>query len=380
MEGNENNLGMSLFDNASDLEINMDFTTEGLQDFEDNSDDNQEDNENQDGLDITGSDEQNNLGEDENPEEVGENEDHEEEGEDSDENSPNIYSSFASVLSEQGLLPSLDLQKDKPITNVEELTSSIKLEIENQAKEYIVNKIGQEGYDALNKGISLAEYQQYQDNVNTLEGITEDTLAEDIELSKKIIYQDYLNQGIDENRAMRLLKKSIDAGDESIIEDARESLASLKVGEAKRLQQLADERQARALAEAQEQEKIDNDLKNSIYNKTEFFKGIKVNKTIQDTVYNSITKIVGKSPSGIMENKLMRDRRENPIDFDSKLYYLYEMTNGFKDLSKITNKSETKAISKLERDLRKTKFEDSGTPSYLTDPNSYGGIGSEIVF
>jgi len=213
MEGNENNLGMSLFDNASDLEINMDFTTEGLQDFEDNSDDNQEDNENQDGLDITGSDEQNNLGEDENPEEVGENEDHEEEGEDSDENSPNIYSSFASVLSEQGLLPSLDLQKDKPITNVEELTSSIKLEIENQAKEYIVNKIGQEGYDALNKGISLAEYQQYQDNVNTLEGITEDTLAEDIELSKKIIYQDYLNQGIDENRAMRLLKKSIDAGD-----------------------------------------------------------------------------------------------------------------------------------------------------------------------
>jgi len=76
----------------------------------------------------------------------------------------------------------------------------------------------------------------------------------------------------------------------------------------------------------------------------------------------------------------MRDRRENPIDFDSKLYYLYEMTNGFKDLSKITNKSETKAISKLERDLRKTKFEDSGTPSYLTDPNSYGGIGSEIVF
>jgi hypothetical protein len=377
MEGNENNLGMSLFDNTNDLEINMNFSSEGLDEFDEDLNPINNDNDN---LDDTGLDEQNNLGEDENPEEVGEDEDQVEEGEDSDENSPNIYSSFASVLSEQGLLPSLDLQKDKPITTVDELTSSIKTEIEAQAKNYLLEKIGQEGYDALEKGVSLAEYQQYQDNIDTLENITDDTLSQDIELSKKIIYQDYLNQGIDEARAMRLLKKSIDAGEDSIIEDARESLASLKVGEAKRLQQLVVEREAQAKATAQAQEKIDNDLKNAIYSKTEFFKGIKVNKTIQDTVYNSITKIVGQSPTGVMENKLMRDRRENPIDFDSKLYYLYEITNGFSDLSKITSKSETKAISKLERDLRKTKFEDSGTPSYLSDPNSYGGIGSEIVF
>jgi hypothetical protein len=377
MEGNENNLGMSLFDNTNDLEINMNFSSEGLDEFDEDLNPINNDNDNPD---DTGLDEQNNLGEDENPEEVGEDEDQVEEGEDSDENSPNIYSSFASVLSEQGLLPSLDLQKDKPITTVDELTSSIKTEIEAQAKNYLLEKIGQEGYDALEKGVSLAEYQQYQDNIDTLENITDDTLSQDIELSKKIIYQDYLNQGIDEARAMRLLKKSIDAGEDSIIEDARESLASLKVGEAKRLQQLVVEREAQAKATAQAQEKIDNDLKNAIYSKTEFFKGIKVNKTIQDTVYNSITKIVGQSPTGVMENKLMRDRRENPIDFDSKLYYLYEITNGFSDLSKITSKSETKAISKLERDLRKTKFEDSGTPSYLSDPNSYGGIGSEIVF
>jgi hypothetical protein len=377
MPKEEEFLGMSLFDDTNNLEINMDFNPDDLEEDVDidNLDEQEENIQEQENPE-----EQDNLDEDENPEEVGENEDQEEEGDDSDENSPNIYSSFASVLNEQGLLPSLDLQGIKDIKNADDLSALFKSEIETQSKSYLLEKLGQEGYDALEKGISLAEYQQYQDNVLTLDSITEDSLRDDIELSKKLIYQDYLSQGIDDKRAMRLLKKSIDAGEDSILEDAIESLGSLKVVEGKRLEKLAAERKEQQLLESQAQTKIDNDLKNSIYNKTEFIKGIKVNKSIQDKVYNSITKVVGKSPTGVLENRLMKERRENPIDFDSKLYYLYELTNGFSDFSKITSKAETSALSKLEKDLRRTKFEGSGTPSYLNDKESYGGIGSEIVF
>jgi hypothetical protein len=89
--------------------------------------------------------------------------------------------------------------------------------------------------------------------------------------------------------------------------------------------------------------------------------------------------VVGKSPEGIMENQLMKDRRENPVDFDTKMYYLYEITKGFKDFSKIVSKSESTAIKRLEGELRKTKFQDNGTPAYLSDPESYGGVGSELV-
>ena len=152
--------------------------------------------------------------------------------------------------------------------------------------------------------------------------------------------------------------------------------------QAVQLQKLQDERQTEHQKEVEKQEKIDNDLKNTIYKSKEIIEGLKIDKAVQDKVYQSITKVVGQSPSGIMENKLMRDRRQDPINFDTKLYYLYELTNGFKDFSKLISKSESKAVSKLEQTLRQTNFKGQGnTPTFLGDPNSYGGseFGSELV-
>ena len=379
MEGTEDLTGMGLFE-SSGLELDFnDLESLGLEETTD--------------PDETGTpekgDEKNippvsGANEDENPESVVGDEDQEGKDHDSDDadTSPNLYSSFASALSEQGLLPSLDLESgETKIENIDDLSTALKSEIDTQVKDYLIAKVGDEGYEALNKGISLAEYQQHQDNVLTLEGISENDIVEDIELSKKIIYQDYLAQGIGEQRAARLLNKSIDAGEAAIIEDAKESLESLKITETKRLAQLAEDRQEQTRIEAAKQEKIDNDLKNSIYNSQEIIKGIKVNKTIQDRVYQSITKVVGKSPAGVLENQLMKDRRENPVDFDSKLYYLYELTKGFSDFTKLVNKSQTTAVGQLEKALQNTKFDTAGgTPDFLRDPESYsGGIGSEIV-
>jgi len=373
MEGTQEDLGMSLFDMQDNLEINFDGIPEEYLEDEINTDVQPPVNTSKDDVDNI------NTNEDENPEDVVG--DEEPEGdEEIDDSSPNPYSSFASVLSRQGLLPSLDLEKNE-IKSEDDLAKVVKDEIDNQAKNFIVSKIGQDGYEALEKGVSLAEYQQHQDNILTLDGITDSVIEEDIELSKKIIYQDYLAQGMDENRAMRLLKRSIDAGDDSVIEDAKESLGSLKLTEAKRMEALVTQREADSRRVAAEQEKIDNDLKNAIYNTDEFIKGQKVNKATQDRVYQSITKIVGKNSNGVMENQLMKDRRENPIDFDTKLYYLYEITKGFKDFSLLESKTKTKASNELERALKGMKFDSDGTtPAYLSDPNSYsGGIGSEIV-
>src|SRR5690606_41068796 len=115
---------------------------------------------------------------------------------------------------------------------------------------------------------------------------------------------DYLSQGMDSNRVNRILKKSIDLGEETIIEDAKKSLESLKAIQTKKLEQIAEQRQQQIKQQQELQEKIDNDLKNNIYNNDEFIKGIKVSKAIKDRVYDSITKIVGESPTGVAENKL----------------------------------------------------------------------------
>lgn len=389
MEGNDNLQDMSLFNNI-DLELNFEGSLPDediMRDFleEDGAGDSAGDANAGDDDDNLEGDNDNNLGEDD---ESDENEDEESRGSsqeegsdtgDSQDASPNFYSSLATVLNEQGLLPNLNLKENK-IENIDDFTNAIKSEVNDQVKNYLLEKIGEEGYDALEKGISLAEFEQHRNNVLTLDSIDEQSLSDNLELSKEIILQDYIQQGISEDKAIRILKKTIDLGDEAILEDAKLSLQSLKEFEQVRLENVKVEREKARLDAIREQEKIDNDLKNSIYKSDEIIPGMKLNKQIQDKVYKSITEIVGQTPDGMLENKLMKHRREDPIAFDVKMYYLYELTNGFNDFSAVVKKQQSRAVNDLERALRQTSFEDSGNPTYLDDRDSYeGGLGSELV-
>lgn len=369
---------MDLFEQEGDFELNFSTSPDDYQKEQPEEEIESED----DSEDINSSEDQNDpeevAGEEEGQEEEGENTDDEE----SDEVSPddNLYSSFASVLSEKGLLPSIDLDSNK-IKSVDDLTETLKQEIQIQSRQYLINKVGEDGLEALERGISLAELQQYNNNVNTLDNITKETIEGDLDLAKQLIKQDYLSQGMDERRVNRILKKSIDLGEEVIIEDAMESLESLKLIQARQLEKLAEERRFQEEQNRQLQEKIDNDLKSSIYNDSEYFKDMKVNKDIQDRVYKSITQVVSQDPNtGVAENRLMKDRRENPIEFDKRLYYLYEITDGFKNINKLISKSESKAANSLEKILRNNKFETSGKPSFMDDPDSYDGPSGELVF
>ena len=377
--------GMDIFASDSDIELNFDPSPEGSEFEEDITEEEQE---------ITGEESEENIkpGDDlEDQESVTGEEQENIESSDSDEETDDdssepedtssaLYSSLASVLNEEGLLPSLDLENTK-IESIDDLTLSIKSEIENQVRDNLISKIGEEGYNALERGISLSEYQAYESTINSLDGIDEGILRDNLELAQNIIMQDYIAQGMDESRAARILKRSIDLGEEAVVEDALESTKSLRAIQDKELERIAVEREEQRQRHIDMQQKIDNDLKSSIYSEKEFIKGLKPNKAIRDRVYQSITKVVGQSPEGIAENKLMRQRRENPVEFDTKLYYLYEMTDGFNDFSKLVSKSESKATSKLESAIRKTKFGSSTNPGFVSDPNSYGGIAddSELV-
>jgi hypothetical protein len=55
------------------------------------------------------------------------------------------------------------------------------------------------------------------------------------------------------------------------------------------------------------------------------------------------------------------------------------MTKGFSDFSKLMNTTESKVTSNFEKALRSNKnFENSGSPDFLNDKNSYNGIGDEL--
>ncbi len=306
--------------------------------------------------------------EDEDPEDVDSDNDDEDEGSGEDnkgKSSSNLYSSLAAVIHEQGLLPSLDITASK-IESLDDFTEALNKEQEIQVKikldEYISN-------------LDVQSIAQSKKEIQNLESIDSDTLKDNLELAKSIIYKDYLNQGIGEKKASHLLKRLIDLGEDAILEDATESLDSLKEFETRKIEETKDNYLKQVEQDKIDQVKLETQLKSVIYDNKEPLKGLKVTKALQDKVYKSINEIVGKSPDGVFENKFMKARRENPIEFEARMYFLYELTDGFTNYSKITTTAKSKAVTDLETLAKKAGVKDNGTPQWMQDGESYFNSG-----
>ena len=355
----DNELGMGLFEGNQELNFN----------FAIPEDDNTDEEENDDNIDVEDTTlENNNHVEDDSSEEVDE-EDVEDEGSEGSESSSNLYSSLAAFVHEQGLLPSLDIDL-KEIKSADDFANVFNKELDIQAElrlnDYLANL-------DLNK-IGVAKQE-----ISDLNSINTDSLKDNIDLAKRIIYDDYLNQGLDEKKANRMLNRLIDLGEDAILEDAEESLQSLKEFKAREIERETQSYKERLEADKVEQAKLDEQMKKTIYESKDLISGLKPNKSLQDKVYKSINDIVGKSPDGTFENKFMKERRENPLEFEIRMYHFYELTNGFKDLSKISTTAKSSAVKDLEKIARQTKLKDNGTPLWQQDANTYDNFSGHVL-
>lgn len=355
----DNELGMGLFEGNQELNFN----------FAIPEDDNTDEEENTDNIDVEDTTlENNNHVEDDSSEEVDE-EDVEDEGGDGGESSSNLYSSLAAFVHEQGLLPSLDINL-KDIKSADDFANVFNKELDIQAELRLNNYL--ENLDLNKIGVAKQEIK----DLNTL---NVDILKNDIDLAKRIIYDDYLNQGLDEKKANRMLNRLIDLGDDAILEDAEESLQSLKEFKAREIERETQSYKERLEADKIQQAKLDEQMKKTIYESKDLIAGLKPNKALQDKVYKSINDIVGKSPDGTFENKFMKERRENPLEFEIRMYHFYELTNGFKDLSKISTTAKSSAVKDLEKIARQTKLKDNGTPLWQQDANTYSNFSGHVL-
>lgn len=354
----DDNLEMGLFDNPN-LKFNFDFDTDDTQDDEITDED-----------EIKSEEIKDNAVEEDIPEDVdGDDVDEDSGSDDEDKSSSNLYSSLAKVIHEQGLLPSLDITKAK-IETIDDFVLAMKNEqdIQVQAK-----------FDEHISNLDVSEIVQSKKAIEDLSQITEDSLKTNLDLAKSIISEDYKNQGLDPKKIDRHLKRLIDLGDEAILEDAVESLESLKEFEARKIENQKNEYLKNIEVQKKQQLELDAEIKKNIYERKDLINGLKPNKTLQDKVYKSINEIVGKSPEGEFENKFMRDRRMNPVEFETKMYYIYELTNGFTDYSKLTQTAKSKAVNELETIARKATTKDNGTPLWAQDNQSYFGKGNLVL-
>lgn len=328
-------------------------STDGIEevDFQNEDENNEQDNE----INIT---------EDQNDsEEVGD-EDVEQEGEqgdESDSSSSNLYSSLAAFAHEQGLLPSFNIEDNK-IKSIDDFTSVMRAEQEAQAKQM------------LNDYISTLDMEKVSQSKSVLDRVVhmdENYLKDNIEEAKDLIRYDFKEQGLSDSQINRLVDRLVDLGDEDVINEALNAVDNIKVTQTKALQiELENVEKAKA-QQIVEQERMQKKIKDTVFETKDLITGYNPTPALKDRVYKSMTSIVGNDDNGNPENKFMSERRKDPIGFETKMYYIYELTDGFTNLNNLGSASKSRAINDLEKAVRDVVVNDTNKPAYLSDKESY---------
>lgn len=285
------------------------------------------------------------VAEDKTPEKVGDEEDDEDESTGSSQTSqPTLYSSLAKVLAEEGVLTSFDPKSTK-VETPEDLINAIRETIKQNELADLTEE--QKTYlEAVRSGLPPQEVANQQSTLKQLESITADEIESNAELRKQLIYNEHISRGVSPEKANKLTQRSIDIGED--VADATESLEELKkVNKQQFEQSILQQKQA----EAERAEKAKQDLlkfKESVMNTKEIIPGLKINTKIAEKVFEQAVKPVHQLPNGQVVNAVVKAKIDDPIGFETKLNYLFWITKGFSDFSKIATTQKTRAVQELD--------------------------------
>lgn len=268
---------------------------------------------------------------------------------------------FASLLQEKGFLPHLDMDEfSNEEDPVDALTSAIRNEI-SIANEGFINSFPKELLDmarAVANGVPLSQLKDNKLQELEYTTISEDKLTEDTNLQKKLVRNYLKEKGFKDAKIEREVTRYEDLGDlETEAKDALEELKSISKQKQEYAKQEYAERQKQL--EAQNKQLLGN-IQNSIETTEEIIPGLKMNKTVKDNIYATMTQIVDQDANGTPMNGIMAARAQDPVAFDTVVSYLINITskNGkpFTDWGKLGKVAKTNAAKDLERALQK------GTP------------------
>lgn len=301
---------------------------------------------------------------------------------DTENESSSIYSSFAEALLEEGVLLDVDEETVKNAKTAEDFKNIIEMQIKNGLDER------QKRIDeALENNVEPSDIRNYENTISYLRGIKEEDVTEESEkgeeLRKKLIYQDYVNNGFSKERALRELKKSIDSG--SDVEDAKEALQNnIEHFENEYKNVLESAKKEKEEFEEQRKKQVE-ELKESILNTDKFFDEMQIDKSIRQKAFDNLMKPVYKDKeTGNMITAIQKYEKENKSDFLKNLAFIFTLTDGFKNLDGLVKdkvqKEKKKGFAELERVINSTSRNSDGSLKFATGVNSDNGFLNERKF
>ena len=321
----------------------------------------------------------------ENPESVGSGDDKEGKGEDtdadedSDGTSPNdnFYSSIANALAVDGIFPNLDDETVKKAVDAESFSDLIEAEINARLdeKQQRISK-------ALDNGVEPTDIRKYEGVLNQINTITDAAIAEESEKGERLrynlIYQDFLNKGMSQEKAKKLTDRSVDNGTD--VEDAKDALQSNKEFFSNAYNKLLQEAQEEADEEKANRDKRAKQLETSLMKDKQLLGDMEIGKDIRKKAFETISKPIYKDPdTGQYMTAIQKYEKEHGADFLKYTGLMYVMTNGFKDFDSFAKgkvkKEMKKGLRDLEKTLNNTRRNSDGSLNMVTsqkdDPNYF---------
>ncbi len=265
--------------------------------------------------------------------------------------SATFYSSIASALKNDGVLENLDEEQIGAIMDADSFKAAIEQEISLR-----LNESDRRIKEALDYGIEPTEISKYQNTLQYLNGLNEEILSaetEEAELERKrLIFQDCINHGMSEQRALREVEKSLNAGTD--IEDAIEALTTNKEFYQKSYDSLINAAKEEEANRRKQIEEKEEELRNLVIDTEEPFDGISIDKATRNKILENIAKPTIKDKDGNYYTKLQDYQLRHPNEFLHKLGVIFTLTDGFKDIDKFVGKKVRQETNKNIRGLERT--------------------------
>lgn len=306
-------------------------------------------------------------------EKVGTEEEHEENAisPKGDGSSPSIYSSIATALKNDGIFPEFSDEELSAATTPEAFAELFEKAIESKMDER-QRRIDQ----ALGNGIAPDTVKMYEQTLSYLGSITDEVISDEGEqgenVRKQLIYNDLINRGYTQEKAVREVEKSFKSG--SDLDDAKDALEALRSfyqdGYAKLQQDAKDRMENMKKARQQDEAKF----RKMILEDDIVLGESKLDKKTRQSVFDAVSKPVYKDPdTGALLTQVQKFQKENPLEFLKQIGMWYVLTNGGKDFSGLAKQQtiaeKNKGIKELERKINSSSFDSDGSLKFVSGTN-----------
>lgn len=272
-----------------------------------------------------------------------------------DKDSPSPLIPFVKFLREEGIFPNINVDEFSKSENPEEDFKELISSQINSELEELINQFPPEllklANMTLKEGVPFKKLLDLQEEQFNFSQIKEESLA-DTDVQKQVLRQ--------------YLKETSKFSNEQIEEQINdwEDLDKLEKNAKtayKNLGELVKSKEQSLIEEAKQEEKAraakrEEDLKNLrklIDSTDEIIPGVKISKSRKDNLFKSISTPSGYDKNGNPVNDIIQARMQDPIGFEMKLRYLFDMTKGFNDFSTLQAGSKKSFINELENASKK---------------------------